>query len=143
VTAQTVDGVTTSFTYDVTNQVTADGPRTFSYDANGNRTMSGYTTGPGNQLLTDGTWTYTYDAAGNRTKKSKGASAETWTYGYDQQDRLMWVEQRSTDGGTLLARVEYAYDALGHRLTRTEYNGSLVVVKGNNILDSVRLVTVA
>ena len=31
-----------------------------SFDTNGNRTMSGYVTGPGNQLLSDGTWNYGY-----------------------------------------------------------------------------------
>src|SRR5262249_53010820 len=65
---------------------------------------------------TDGTWTYTYDAEGNLTKKSKGANAETWTYGYDQRDLLAWAEDRATDGGTLLLRADYAYDVFGNRL---------------------------
>ena len=43
---------TLNYTYDNTNQLTAvSDARTesYSYDANGNRTMTGYTTGTGNQ----------------------------------------------------------------------------------------------
>ena len=40
-------------------------PESFSYDANGNRTMTGYSTGTGNRLLSDGTYNYTYDDEGN------------------------------------------------------------------------------
>ena len=47
-----------------------------TYDANGNRTMSGYVTGAANQITSDGTWTYTYDNEGNLIKKSMGPSAE-------------------------------------------------------------------
>src|SRR5205823_1278971 len=30
------------------------------------------------------------------SKKSKGASLETWTYGYDAKNELIWVEKRAT-----------------------------------------------
>ena len=63
-----------TYTYDDNNELTNDGGA-YTYDANGNRTMSGYTTGTGNQTTNDGTWTYTYDAEGNRTKRSKGAAS--------------------------------------------------------------------
>ena len=36
----------------------------YSYDANGNRTNTGYATGPANQLLSDGKYNYVYDAPG-------------------------------------------------------------------------------
>src|SRR5262249_55488008 len=77
-------------------------------------------TGPGNRLTNDGTWTYTYDDAGNLTKKSKGASAETWTFGYDHDNHLVWAEDRQTDGGTLWMRADYKYDALGNRIEKAE-----------------------
>jgi YD repeat-containing protein len=48
----------------LTNQLTADGTRTFTYDGAGNRTDAGYRTGSANQLTNDGVWTYTYDAEG-------------------------------------------------------------------------------
>ena len=94
-----------TFTYDATDQLTHDGTATYSYDANGNRTMAGYATGPGNRLTNDGTWTYTYDAEGNLTKKSKGAAPETWTFGYDHRNQLIWAEKRATAGGTLQMRA--------------------------------------
>src|SRR5207249_11984232 len=106
VTTETANGSTTTYSYDSTNQVTNDSATTYTYDLNGNRTMTGYATGTGNRMSNDGTWTYTYDDAGTLTKKSKGANAETWTYGYDHDNRLLWVEQRSTDGGTLLQRLD-------------------------------------
>ena len=51
------------------------------------------------------------------SKKSKGALAETWTYGYDNRNQMLWAEDRATDGGTLLARYDYTYDADEHRLS--------------------------
>jgi len=59
-----------------------------------------------------------YDDEGNRTKKSKGALQETWTYGYDQKNQLIWVEKRATDGGTLQLRDEFKYDAFGNRIEK-------------------------
>src|SRR5207249_5091815 len=56
--------------------------------------------------------------AGTLTKKSKGANAETWTYGYDHENHLIWVEQRATDGGNLLQRLDFKYDALGDRVDK-------------------------
>jgi RHS repeat-associated protein len=108
-----------SYSYDNTDQLTGDGTNSYGYDANGNRNTGGYTTGAGNQTTSDGTWTYTYDAEGNLVKKSKGASAETWTYGYDERNRMAWAEDHATDGGDPTERVDYAYDALGHRLNRS------------------------
>jgi RHS repeat-associated protein len=47
------------------------------------------------------------------------ANRQTWPYGYDNKNELIWVEQRATDGGTLEQRVTYSYDALGNRIQRT------------------------
>jgi RHS repeat-associated protein len=116
VTGTTDDGATTDFTYDDTDQLLTDGPTSYSYDTNGNRTNPGYRTGTGNQVLSDGTWTYTYDGEGNRVKKTNAQTGETWTYGYDNDDHMVWAEDRSSDGGTLLQRVTYEYDALGDRV---------------------------
>jgi RHS repeat-associated protein len=116
--SETVDGVTTSYSYNGADELTADGSVTFSYDPAGNRTNSGYQTGPGNEVLNDGTWTYSYDAAGELTRKSKGANAETWTYGYDLAGHLLWAKQQATDGGTLLSLTSYVYDVAGNLLER-------------------------
>jgi RHS repeat-associated protein len=129
ITSSADDGVTTTFGYDKSNQLLSAGSSGYGYDAAGNRNTSGYTTGPGNQVTSDGTWSYTYDLEGNETKKSKGASAETWTYGYDARNQLIWAEDRSTDGGTLITRVEYAYDAEERRLSRSVTVGGTTTVE--------------
>ncbi len=63
----TIDG-TADYASDDTGQLTdADydyqTDEDYSYDSNGNRTNTGYTTGPNNQLLTssDGVTTYRYE----------------------------------------------------------------------------------
>src|SRR5262249_22679093 len=128
-TSETLNGTARPFTYDDVNEVVSDGLAAFSFDLGGNRDMAGYSTGDGNQTLTDGTRTYSYDAEGNLVKKSKGADAETWTYGYDHDDRLLWAEQRATDGGALLQRVAYKYDAFGNRIERDVTSGGTTTVE--------------
>ena len=59
---------TASFTYDNANELTAvSGSRTesYSYDLNGNRSSTGYTTGTENEQTASPGATYTYDNAGN------------------------------------------------------------------------------
>jgi YD repeat-containing protein len=77
------DGLT-SYTYDATNQLigatSAATTWTYSYDANGNRTMAGYVTGLNNETLSDGTYTYTYDAEGNMTSKTRISDASADDY---------------------------------------------------------------
>src|SRR6185312_1413642 len=46
----------------------------YSFDTNGNRTMTGYSTGTGNQLTSDGTYSYTYDNEGNQTSQTNIAT---------------------------------------------------------------------
>jgi RHS repeat-associated protein len=104
-----------TYTYDATDQLLGDGTHTYSYDSNGNRTMTGYQTGTGNELTNDGTWTYTYDNAGNLTQKSKGSGLETWYYGYDNANHMTSVRQTS-DGTTNQLTVTYTYDVLGNRV---------------------------
>jgi YD repeat-containing protein len=105
---------THTYSYDVTNQLTADGATPYSYDANGNRTMTGYQTGTDNRVTNDGTYTYTYDPVGDIVKKSKGAGLETWYYGYDTLNRLTSIRETS-DGTTNEYTVAYTYDVLGNR----------------------------
>jgi RHS repeat-associated protein len=109
-----------TYTYDATDQLTGDGTHTYSYDANGNRTMAGYQTGTGNQLTNDGTWTYTYDNAGNLTQKSKGSGLETWYYGFDNANHMTSVRQTS-DGSTNLLTVTYTYDFLADRVQQDKW----------------------
>jgi RHS repeat-associated protein len=80
--------------------------------------MSGYQTGAGNRMTNDGVYAYTYDDEGNVTKKSKGANDETWTFGYDHNNHMVWAEKRATDGGTLQMRADYKYDVFGNRIEK-------------------------
>ena len=86
---------------------------TYSYDTNGNRTMTGYTPGANNQLTSDGTFTYTYDANGNMTEKSKGTGLETWYYTYDNLNHLLSVKQTS-NGTTTIMYEAYTNDVYGN-----------------------------
>ena len=123
-TSQQINGSTTSYQYDVTNQLTSDGVASYSYDLNGNRTMTGYSTGTGNQLTNDGTYTYSYDAAGNLIKKSEGTYAQTWTYGYDNRNQMIGATERATHGGTLLVQPTFVYDVFNNRIEDDEWTSS-------------------
>ncbi len=112
------DSVTTTYSYDAIGQVTARNSSTISYDATGNRTLSGYVTADGNRMTEDGTWTYAHDLDGNVVGKSK--TGEAWTYEYDLRGQMT----EATDGTTT---VTYAYDAFGNRIGRTETDGTTTI----------------
>ncbi len=87
-----------AYSYDFTSQLTgADhsglGDEAYSYDANGNRTMAGYSTGLNNLLQSDGTFSYVYDAEGNRIRKREIATGVYWAYTYDHRNRLVTVDE--------------------------------------------------
>ena len=98
----------------------------YAYDANGNRTGTGYSTTVMNETLTSpGVITYTYDSAGNMISANSGGTITTYTYDY--RNRLTGVKQ----GGTVIAT--YTYNALDQRIgiqdsggstTWTVYNGT-------------------
>ena len=117
-----------TFTNDSTGQLKAatGGPapnESYVYDANGNRTNTGYSTGANNELLCDGTYHYQYDAEGNRIArwvqspgnagKPAPASGDTniTLYAWDNRDRLTSVTQYATYGGSATQTVTYIYDA--------------------------------
>lgn len=125
-----VSGSTTftyNYSYDNSNQLLSDGTTTYSYDANGNKTMTGYTTGPGNQLTNDGTYTYDYDNAGNMTEKTKGSGLETWYYGYDNENRLTSVRETS-NGTTNVYTATYTYDILNDRIETDTWSSSTMTL---------------
>ena len=146
--SETDNGVTTNYGYDSQGELTTAGAITESYDAAGNRTNAGDVTGTDNRLLSDGTWNYSYDAVGNQVKKVNIATGETWTYGYDFNNRLTSAVDRVADGGALLQRVTFQYDVFGNRtekdvtqgdgtsITRFAYDGknAWADLDGNNAL---------
>jgi RHS repeat-associated protein len=122
VTRYTSTDGTSDYSYDLTDQLTlADHSyqtdEAYSYDANGNRTNTGYTTGPNNRLLSDGTFTYTYDNEGNRTQRSR--AGEIVTYTWDHRNRLTRIEIKDTAGGAMTRWANYTYDAFDRRVSKT------------------------
>ncbi len=113
---------TDAFSYDDNGQLTVTDSdyqtdESYSYDANGNRTNSGYDTGDNNQLLSDGTYDYEYDAEGNRTRKTEISSGDYVEYAWDHRNRLTAVTFRnSSDVKT--KEVQYKYDAFDRRIAK-------------------------
>ena len=122
----TTSSDTTGYTYTNNNQLTEvthtdtalSGPEMFSYDANGNRTMTGYSTDPGNELHSDGTYDYTYDADGNMITQTDIASGDETVYTYDYRNRLVEVQQVVSGVTSMVA--QYTYDALNRRIGVSE-----------------------
>jgi RHS repeat-associated protein len=113
VTTQVNADGTYTYTYDNANELTGvdkNGTQveSYSYDLNGNRTGTGYSTTVMNETATSPGTTYTYDNAGNMISANNGAAITT--YSYDYRNRLTEV----TQGGTVIA--SYAYDAVNHRI---------------------------
>jgi RHS repeat-associated protein len=81
----------------------------YTYDDNGNRTNTGYSTGDHNRLTSDGTYNYTYDNEGNVLTKTNISTSESVEYTWDHRNRLIKVTFKNS-GGTATKIVEYAYD---------------------------------
>jgi RHS repeat-associated protein len=119
-TSETRNGsVTATYAYDLTDQLTQDSGTAHAYDLAGNRTDIGYVTGPKNQYLSDGVYNFFYDNEGNLTKKRRIADDRTFTFGYDHNNQLTHVEERLTDGGTLVQTVDFRYDVFGNRIEKS------------------------
>jgi RHS repeat-associated protein len=105
-----------TYTYDHTLQLTrASGTvngqpysASYSYDLNGNRTMTGYQTGTGNELLNDGTYAYTYDHAGNMLTRTD-SSGNVWTYTWNYHNRLTEVVEKNSSQ-QVLQDEKFTYD---------------------------------
>jgi RHS repeat-associated protein len=123
-----IDGSST-YTYDQTSQLVAadhnfQSDEGYNYDANGNRTTTGYETGANNQLLSDGTFTYQYDAEGNRTTRTRISSdpADDYLtqYTWDHRNRLTSVALKN-NSDEITGRVEYDYNVFNLMVARREY----------------------
>jgi len=128
VTSETFNAVNKTFGYDDTNQLTNDNGSALSFDLNGNRTMSGYSTGTANRITSDGSFSYQHDLEGNLIRKASLTNGEVWTFGYDHRNQLIWAELNNEEKGTLISRVENVYDVFGQRIERIEYDGDMNVV---------------
>jgi RHS repeat-associated protein len=114
---------TSNYNYDETDQLIGTDhsyqtDESYSYDANGNRTNSGYSTGSDNRLLTDGKYNYEYDSEGNRTKRIEIATGEVTQYSWDYRNRLTQVTVKDVNGN-VIKKAEYTYDVYDRRITKS------------------------
>jgi RHS repeat-associated protein len=115
---------TSSYSYDKLGEltgVTGAQAASYNYDANGNRTMSGYQTGTGNELLNDGQYSYTYDHAGNVLTKTDSAG-NVWSYTWDTRGRLTQVVETNASHQTVMTEA-LTYD-VWNNLIGVSVNGT-------------------
>ncbi|WP_457589909.1 RHS repeat domain-containing protein [Geobacillus subterraneus] len=115
--------ITTTYTYDAADQLTAVNGQAYTYDVNGNLTNNGNKTfvyDDDNRLIqvknASGTTiaTYTYDHQGRRI--SKTTSSGTTYYHYDGDSIRLLYETDANNNIT----AEYTWDALGRPVTMTK-----------------------
>jgi RHS repeat-associated protein len=114
-----------TYGYDVDGQLTgATGAHneTYSYDKEGNRTLTGYVTSIGNRLTSDGTYTYAYDQDGNMIGRTKTSNGEITTFTWDFRNRLTEVLIK-TSGGTTLQDDKFTYDIENRRIGKNTLSG--------------------
>ena len=114
---------TSDYTYDSTGQLTGathsfQTDESYAFDANGNRTNTGYQTGTNNQLLSDGTYDYLYDAEGNRTKKTDISTGDWVEYSWDHRNRLTNLTFKDSQGA-VTKTAEYTYDVSNRRIAKS------------------------
>jgi RHS repeat-associated protein len=114
-TSRTIEGVTTTYSYDNIHQLITESRSglllEYTYDANGNRlsktlnsgTPSTYTYADDDRLLTTPHGTITYDAAGRPTAYPTASGTKYFSWDYD--DRLLGYS--NTSGGTYVEAHKY------------------------------------
>jgi YD repeat-containing protein len=100
-------GLLETFAYDDAGNRTAAPSRTFGYSADGQLTS-----------CTSPSCTVTHDTDGRMTGFSE-TGGDVWTYEYDAEGRMTKACKASSCSGTP-ARVEFTYDAEGHRTSIVE-----------------------
>lgn len=114
---------TSNYSYDATAQLTGTDhnfqtDEVYAYDANGNRTNTGYQTGSNNRLLSDGKYNYEYDNEGNRTKYTETATGEVTSYTWDYRNRLTQVVVKAP-AGNVIKQADYTYDLFDRRIAKS------------------------
>jgi YD repeat-containing protein len=74
---------TLTYTYDQSGELTGVGDarsESYSYDLNGNRNVTGWTTGTNDELTADGTNTYAYDGEGNLLSQTRQSDGQVTNY---------------------------------------------------------------
>jgi RHS repeat-associated protein len=114
-----------TYGYDVDGQLTgATGAHneTYTYDKEGNRTMTGYVTSIGNRLTSDGTYSYTYDQDGNMLTQTRISDGQVTSYTWDFRNRLTEVLIK-TSGATTVQDDKFTYDIENRRIGKNTLIG--------------------
>lgn len=101
----------------------------YSYDANGNRTLTGYVTGENNRLESDGQYNYEYDSEGNLSRQTEMATGKVRELEWDWRNRLVAVVDQD-NAGNVLQEVTFTYDAMNRRIAKTVDTTPLDAVDG-------------
>ena len=125
----TLSGGAETFTYDYASQLLTDHlngslTTTYSYDDNGNRTMSGYSTGTDNETTNDGTYTYTYDNVGNTIEQAAATGSTVMYYTYNQKNQITSIRVTS-NGTTNVSWTTFTYDALNRRVEQDTWQSGV------------------
>jgi RHS repeat-associated protein len=110
-----------TYTYDAVGQLTGVSgahSESYSYDLNGNRTMTGYTTGTGNRLTSDGTYNYTYDNEGNVLTQTRISDGQETDYTWDYRNRLTDVKVKNSSG-MVIKEDQFTYDVGNLRIGKS------------------------
>jgi RHS repeat-associated protein len=92
--------------------------RTYTYDAAGNRTGSGYRYDSANRLLATSADTFTYDVAGNLTWWKEKSTGEYRTFTWDAEGSLTMAKLYNSGGGSPYRTVSFTYDGGGRRVKK-------------------------
>jgi YD repeat-containing protein len=87
----------------------------YGYDLNGNRNMTGWTTGTNNQLTGDGTNTMAYDAEGNLVSQTRLSDGQVTSYTWDYRNRMTQVVVKTSAGVTVTNDL-FTYDVENRRI---------------------------
>ena len=135
---ETFQGVDATHLYDDLSQVTSrvrpgQTTETFSYDAGGNRNMSGYVTDPGNETKSNGAYNFVYDDEGNLAQKTNISTGEKTSLEWDHRNRLTKVTRKNSSD-VVLQTTSFAYDPDNRRITKVvDGTGAHYVYDRNNV----------
>lgn len=119
------DGSAWDYTYDALGRLTrasqGSDVRSYTLDAVGNILDGGRTHDANHRLTADDAKTYAYDARGNLTLEQDKASGARVSYGWNTKNQLLRVDFFADAVSTTpLRTLQYTYDPLGRRATRTD-----------------------
>ena len=128
---QDPDGETTAYAYDQVGNVTAISypngvVASFSYDSMNRMTWVEHRKGAAPVLFAA---TYTYNLAGNRIRTEEH-TGRTIDFTYDTRSRL--IREAIHDSTIGDETIEYTYDAVGNRLTKTDTSGTVTYTYDDN-----------